>query len=357
MSEFNLSYAEVEETLESIIHNRNLAQLRSLSGPQYVVLCHPSSLEILQSRCIKKKALVTAQAEGLPTLEEMKQRIEDNHLKDPATETQIAELEDKIAAQKRLFQVTKIAGRRKPIQEVIDRLEAERNQLKNKDAILLYMTADKKAEEEAFLYLLWASVHTLECKKFWTTFQDFEDETDLVIRQAALEEFATFNAGFPVQTIRYLARHNLWRIRYGAALKLGGSLFSRGLNDLTPDQLSLLYWSNYYQSIYEMMPDDQPSDDVIRDDESLDSYMEDYFKQRERDRKESRTANRSSGKRNRLSPWDKGEELIITPAHPDYMQMAYSEERLKTAEGVSEIEAISPNSRRARNRAMGRLRR
>lgn len=357
MSEFNLSYAEVEETLESIITNRKLAQLRSLSGTQYIILCHPSSLEILQSRYIKKKALAEAKAEGLPTLEEMRQRIEQNHLKDPATEAKITELEDKIAAQKRLFQVTKIAGRRKPIQEVIERLETERDQLKNKDALLLYMTADKKAEEEAFLYLLWAAVHTLECNKFWNTFRDFENETDLVVRQSALEEFASFNAGLSVQTIRYLARHNLWRIRYSAALKLGGSLFSRDLNDLTPDQLSLLYWSNYYQSIYEMMPDDQPSDDVIRDDESLDRYMEDYFKQKERDRKEARTASRSSGKRNRLSPWDKGEELIITPAHPEYMQMAYSEERLKTAEGVSEIEAISPNSRRARNRATGRLRR
>jgi len=90
-----------------------------------------------------------------------------------------------------------------------------------------------------------------------------------------------------------------------------------------------LYWSNFYQSIYEMMPDDQPDDSVIKDDEALDSHMELYFKKREEERKDSKSSKRGVGSQSKLDAWDRGDELIITPAHPAYHDLQYSEERLK----------------------------
>jgi len=284
-------------------------------------------------------------------MEEMEKSIERQNLSTDSDAETIKGLEEKIVAQKRVLQITHIEGRKKPIEELIKKFEAEIEKIKHKNDNLIYLTVEKKAEEEAFLYLVWAGIYNISGEKYWDTFKDFEDETDLALRASILQGFANFNVGTSLTTVRYLARHNLWRIRYAAALKIGGSLFSRELNDLTTDQLSLLYWSNYYQSIYEMMPDDQPPDEVIKDDQALDSFMEQYFKRREKERKEGRVNKSSDGKRGKLSPWENGQELIITPAHPEYMNMPYSEERVKTQEGTSEVEVISPNSRRARNRA------
>lgn len=355
MSQIDLPYQEVEELLESIILNKKLFQAQSRNGPTFVFFSHPSSLEILQSRYIRSKALLEASAEGLPTIEDMNKFIEKKNLYGTADENKIKELEEKIAAQKRVLLLTKIEGRRKPIEELVKKFESEIEKIRHKNDALIYLTADKKAEEEAFLYLAWAGTYSTTGEKYWTTFSDFENETDLLLRASILQGFSTFNVGIPLTTLRFLARHNLWRIRYSSALKLGGSLFSRELNDLTTDQLSMLYWSNYYQSIYEMLPDDQPSEDIIKDDTALDSFMEDYFKRKTKERKEGRASPSSTGKRNKLSPWEKGEELIITPAHPQYMSMEYSEERVQAREGSSEVEVISPHTRRARNRSRARM--
>jgi hypothetical protein len=212
------------------------------------------------------------------------------------------------------------------------------------------LAQERKADEASLLYLTWAAVHSTSGDKYWETFEDFEKETDLVLRDRIRVAFINFNRGLPTVTVRFLARHNLWRVRYVAALKTGGSLFCRDLNDLTPDQLGLLYWSNYYQSIYEMMPDDQPDDDIIRDDEALDRYMEQFAKMRERDRNESKARDGSGSLASKkLSAWDRGEELIITPANKHYMDLSYTEDRVQGGE-TSEVEVISPNSRRARNR-------
>jgi hypothetical protein len=210
------------------------------------------------------------------------------------------------------------------------------------------MTRERKADEESFLYLAWASAYTVTGERFWKTFEDFESTTSFDIRSSLLEEFAAFNVGFSSEKIRFLARHSLWRIRYVASMKTNQTLFGDNALDLTPDQLSLLYWANYYQSIYEMMPDEQPPQEIINDDAKLDEYMNSYFEQREQEKNEGKAQSRSQSKK--LNAWDKGEELIITPSHPDYMKLAYTKQRVKAAEGTSEVEIISPNSRRARNK-------
>lgn len=347
-----LSYQEVEKLLESILVNKKLTKVSSRKGDMFVLFSHPTTEETIQSRYIREKALLEALEIGIPTREQLEQRLQDHKIFTDEDEKKITETEDKLAAQRRLLQLTKIEGRRKDVEENIARYEKEIEVIRSKSRNLFYMSAESKADEESTLYVAWVASHKIDGSKQWASFQDFENETDLVLRNSIIESFVKFNAGLSTQTIRFLARHNLWRIRYAAALKVGGPLFPKGLSDLTPDQLGLLYWSNYYQSIFEMLPDDQPGSDLIADDAALDSYMESYFKRRETERNEGRVK-RASGK-GKLSAWDKGEELIITANHPEYFKMQYSEERIKAGEGTTDVEVIAPNSRRARNRAAAR---
>ncbi len=350
-----ISFQETEEILESIINNQRLVKIDSKDGVKFLIFSHPAADEILCSRHRRELALIEAEKEGLPSLAEVNELIEQKIVGQVDGE-RIEELEDKISAQKKVLQLTKIPGRRMPIEEAIENYSNEIEQLKAKGEAYQYHSREKKADEEALLYLAWAATRTIEGPTYWGSFQDFEDETDLILRNSVLETFGKFNKGLPIKTIRYMSRHGLWRVRYVAALKIGGSLFD--LEDLTPDQLGLLYWSNYYQSIYEMMPDDQPDDETIQDDEALDKYMEDYFKRREKERNEGKVNRRNTSRKGKgkLAAWDRSDELIITPSHPEYMKMEYSEERIKSEE-TSEVEVVAPNSKRARNRrAMARNR-
>ena len=346
MAQIELSYQEVEELLESVINNQKLVQTTNNQGDEFVILSHPSSKDILSSRYVRKRALIEAAKEELPSRADIEELIEERDIgKKDAIE--ISELEGKIKAQQRLLNITKIEGRRKPIEETIGRYEAELIALRAKTEHLFALTQEFRADEESLLFLAWAASHKMTGEKYWDSFESFEAETDLIFRNSLIEQFAYFNRGLSSAYIRYLARHVLWRIRYTAALKIGGPLFPQGLPDLTPDQQSLLYWSNYYQSIYEMMPDDQPDDDTINDDEALDAYMEAYFKQREQERSGGRLKRRSGGK-GKLSA-EASDEVIVTTNHPDYLQTVYSDRRAKPGEGASEVEVVAPNSRRARN--------
>ena len=346
---FELSYQEVEELLECVINNKKLVQVDSLTGPKFVVFSHPAAKDILGSRYTREKALIEATKEELPTREEMEETISKRGMLD---QDKIKELEDKIKAQQRLLSLTKIEGRRKSIEEVIEGMSKEIDDLRQQANYMYSMTREYRADEESLLYLAWAATHNFEGDKYWPTFQDFENETDIYFRTSVIDKYADFNRGLSTPEVRFLARHVLWRIRYTAGLKLGGSLFTRGLDDLTPDQQSLLYWSNYYHSIYEMLPDDQPDDDIINDDEALDAYMEAYFKRREEERNQGRLKRRSGGK-GKLSA-ETSDEVIVTTNHPEYLNMAYTEERVKSGSGNSDVEVIAPNSRRARNRRAAR---
>jgi hypothetical protein len=346
MSE-EISFQEIEALLDSVISNKRLIKLEHPDGVDFILFSFPTTQELMISRYIREKALVTAKEEGLISLEDAKGLID--KVTSQEEKDKIKKLEEQIEGQKLVLNITAIEARREAVKENIERLEAELTGLQAKSHNFLYLSQERKADEESFLYMVWLSSYEITGNKFWETFDGFEEDPRHGLRNKLIEEFAKFNVGLPSKTIRLLARHSLWRIRYVAAVKTGQKLFANGLSDLTPDQLSLLYWSNYYQSIYEMMPDDQPSQEIIDDDDKLDEYMNEYFKNKEEERVEGR-AEKRSGSSKKLNAWDRGEELIITPSHPDYINLAYSKERVKAAEGVSDIEVIAPGSRRARNR-------
>jgi hypothetical protein len=347
-----LPFQEIEALLESVISNKRLEKIEYSDGVEFVIFSYPKAQDLICSRYMRDKAMIEAQQEGLPTLEEAEALVEKATPQED--KDKLKDLEEKIKAQEAVFEVTAIEARRSTVQENIERLKEEVEGLKRRSQNLLYMSQERKADEESFLYLAWASAYAVTGERFWKTFEDFEKEVRQEFRLSFIEKFSKFNIGLTSKEIRFLSRHSLWRIRYTAASKTGQQLFDNGLVDLTPDQLSLLYWSNYYQSIFEMMPDDMPSPEIIEDDDKLDKYMDSYFKNREEDRTEKKAADRGkTGRRSKLSAWDKGEELIITPSHPDYMKLAYTKERVKAAEGTSEVEVIAPSSRRARNRRAG----
>ena len=148
-------------------------------------------------------------------------------------------------------------------------------------------------------------------------------ETNLVFKDKVLFEFLRFYSGIDTRVIRYLARSNMWRIRYVTSQKTADQLFGCSTSQYTNDMLNLAYWSNYYQNIYEMLPEDRPPDLVIEDDESLDAYMQHYYDERHKDEAVRRSKSKTGGK---LSAFDK-EEVIVTQSSELYEDIKYDKPR------------------------------
>lgn len=352
MPSVELTYQEAEEILESIIHNKRLVSIDANSQCEFVVFSHASADEHLRGRLVYKKALLEAEKEELPSISDVDLMLAKNNLIPKEDQLKIQELEEKLQAQKKLLDMTKIPGRRAPIEEVIKKYKEELAEIRNKREIYYYMSRERKADEELILFLVWASTHNPETgEKYWPSFSDFQKETNVLFTNEVIKQFSTFNRGLPTSTIRFLARHTLWRIRYVAALKVGGSLFCRDLADLTPDQMALLYWSSFYQSVYEMLPDEQPEETIIKDDDALDEYMERYFQRRDQERAAGKTEKRGITNKSKLNAWEKGDELIITPAHPAYTELAYTDSRLKdSVKNTSEVAIHTRSSPKLRPR-------
>lgn len=344
----DLSFQEVEELLESIVNNKKLTKVQSRNKVIFVVFSHPSSQDILLSRHVRETTLIETEEMGLPSAEDTAKIVEKKGVFTDEDRDKIERLQEKLTAQNRILQLTKIEGRRKPVLANIEKIEKEIAEVESKKDSYYVLSREYKADEASLLFLSWAATYNLDGSRFWSSFEDFEDEKDLTLRTSVVNNYSKFNSGLDVSYIRHIARHTLWRIRYSTALKTGGSLFPGGLHDLTTDQQSLLYWSNYYQSIYEMLPDERPDDDIIDDDDELDKFMDVYFKRREQDRNQGRLNRHSQGS-DKLSAAE-GQEVIITQAHPEYMKMVYSEERIKSKDGSSEVEVLNPHSKRVRDR-------
>jgi hypothetical protein len=157
----------------------------------------------------------------------------------------------------------------------------------------------------------------------WKTFEDFKQIEDFKYRDKILSEFLDFYAGITTDTVRYIARNNMWRIRYVNSQKTGEALFGVATTDYTADMLNISYWSNYYDNIYQMMPEDRPSDLVIEDDEALDAYMKAYYEDRTKEDAARRSKNRNPGK---LSAFD-SEEVIVTASNELWNDIDYDKPR------------------------------
>jgi hypothetical protein len=70
-----------------------------------------------------------------------------------------------------------------------------------------------------------------------------------------------------------------WRARWKASTKTGSPLFEGPVMDWTINQVALVFWSNFYDSIYEHP--ERPVQKVIDNDDLLDKWVEDQSKKME----------------------------------------------------------------------------
>ena len=284
-----------------------------------LLFTYPTSADSRIAAHLHMQALKEAEEAGIPSISEMEIAVRERGIFTEEDEASIERLTSKLEGQRVvLSKTTKVPARRERLEKIIAGLKEQINEIKLKREITFDNTRERKAAEEKFLYLTWCGTKDpFTGERFWKTWEDFQAETDYHFRKRVLLDYIVFAHGIDQSSIRFIARSNLWRLRYVSALKTGDELFGRAIRDYTVDQLMVLYWSHYYQSIYEMMPDDRPPDSIIVDDEALDAYMKDWQEDRSRDAAASRA--KKNKKYGQSTAWDYDETLVMrsNPMHED----------------------------------------
>lgn len=339
-----LTFDELETHIDEISTGTKVIEVENeMDDPLVLIIQQPKSKEKLFASLIYKQTYRQAKKEGITTQEEMREILEKRGIINEEDELAISVLREKIAAQRVLLaKTTQVRANRDRIMKVIADLEKELHAIILKRERTFGLTAEAKANEEKLAYWCRRYVYKSEGELLWPTKDDHNEDKDHILRMNVFGEYARFVLGLTTALIRYLARSNLWRIRYVTALKCGTDLFGTPAVNFSADQTNLLYWSHFYQGLYEMLPDDQPSEEIIDDDAALDAYMENYYREMKKERfvKKSR--------KDGIDAMD-NEQVIITPAHELHQDIEYDKpreaQRLK-GKDVSDIKARSPRRRK-----------
>lgn len=161
------------------------------------------------------------------------------------------------------------------------------NKLALKRASLFSATSDKILLEERLTAIIYICTYT-EDGKFWKTWSSFQNEEDLDLINNLRNEH--LNNGYSTKEFREIARSNLWRFRWKAGQNNIG-IFSNPISQLTDDQQTLIYWSQFYDSIYEAY--ERPPQEIIDNDEELDKWLK---KEEEKNKKKEEQKKIESGR-------------------------------------------------------------
>jgi len=339
----DLSYDELDKYITRICSGIMILEINS----KCLLFRYPNTFILMRSKLVYDNDYKSSINEGLLSSKDMSDIIKSRNLINEFERKKLSSLKSKLEAQRILLaKTTKVKANQDRIKKNISDIKNEIDQIEYKELSKLSMSADTRAEESRLLYLCWSCCYDIDTDNlFWKTYDDFLNEFDLSFRQNVLSEFVKFYRGISTDKIRFIARSNLWRIRYVTSLKVSEPLFGVPTSEYTSDMLNLAYWSHFYQNIYEMMPDDQPSQDVIDDDESLDAYLEDYYREKKRD---SYSRHNKSGHRGKLSAFN-SEEVIVTRSNELYEDVDY--DNPKEAQAIkdrNEVRKLTRSSKKSR---------
>jgi hypothetical protein len=343
----DLSYDELEEIINQILTGTKLVYIETEKGEEIPLLFRRLGAEDrLRADIVYRDKFNRARREGILTRSEMEEIIYERNLFSMDDEETVKKLEGKLKAQQEVLRrTTRVPARQDRLIGIINDLEQQLRNIKSKKDQRLQLTCESLATEEKFLFVLWKSTYNIESELFWETITEFRNHKDPIFKTDIINKFVDFYSGFDIRLIRFLARSNIWRIRYAIARKTGSDLFGIPVKDYSSDMLSIMYWSDFYTSIYEMMPEDRPSESIIEDDAALDAYMEAFYAEKSRE-----YAARRSGKGHKGASAFSHDEVIVTKSNPMFEDIEYTKIP-KRAEKSSDTEMSEKQLKRpARNK-------
>lgn len=335
---------ELDGYLKTIFTGSTLVNIKGVD----LVFKHPDNFTKMRSDLVRKNSYEKAIDQGLLPFKELEKIIDERNIITKEERNELDKLQAKLEGQKAILKKTeKSQVNIDKIKNIISGIENRIREIKYKKLSKMMISADIKAEEEKNLFLCINCVYNaLSNNLYWEDYNSYNLDVDYKFKRNVLDSFIDFYRGIDTKTIRYIARHNLWRVRYITSVKTSESLFGIPTSDYTDDMLNLVFWSNYYQGIYEMMPEDRPTDKIIEDDDALDAFMKAYHDEKEKESL-ARKGRKQSGGKGKMSAFNK-EEVIVTKSNELYQDLKYDKPR--EAQRVKDRPVVSNRKKRRRRR-------
>lgn len=137
------------------------------------------------------------------------------------------------------------------------------------------------AIEDKIKYLIKCVTEKENGGPLWKTDADFNNETNQALLYQLIGAYLKNEINESI--IRKIARSAQWRIRWNVGKENIQSLLGVHIHDLNDQQLSLLYWSQIYDSAYNSM--EPPSDEIVEDDDKFDKWLKEKNDEDKRERK------------------------------------------------------------------------
>jgi hypothetical protein len=289
-------------------------------GNLLLMFKYPNNVTKQRANLIYEKSYDDAVNNGILPQKDLEELIDKRNIITTAEKKFLKKLKDQLEAQMILLsKTTRVKANQDRIKGIIIKIRRDIFEIESKKNSKLMMSAENKAEEEKTVFMASRCTYKEDESLFWATYDEIKNDIKIDLRDKILLKFLRFYSGLSSSIIREVARSNLWRIRYINSVKTSDQLFGIPTSEYSANQLSLAYWSNYYQNIFEMSAEDRPSELIIDDDESLDAYMKSVYEERNRDDASRRSKAKRSGK---LSAFN-SEEVIVTRSHELYEEIKY----------------------------------
>ena len=312
----DLTVEEVEKYLLNIFCASEYVAIKD----KVLLFKHPTNSIKQRAILIYEAAYKEAINSGMLPTSELETLIEKRNVITSEEVNRLSKLYSQLEAQEVvLAKATLVNAKQDRLKQIIRKLREDIFHIEFKKKSKLLLSADNKAEEAKTFYICSKCTYNEDGNLYWSTYEEAMKDSKIDIRNAIINSFVNFSSGYSNSIIRAIARSSLWRIRYINSMKTSERLFGIASSDYSTDQLSLTYWSSYYQNIYDMMPEDRPTDMVIEDDEALDAYMKQFYEERNKDAADRRSRANRPGK---LSAFD-AEEVIVTRSHELYQDIEY----------------------------------
>lgn len=203
--------------------------------------------------------------------------------------------------------------------ELTDLLERKNNIFAN--------TLEFRAERHFVSRLVGFITQDVHQKPLWSG-GDISGETATELIETLINEYLNTQT-LDTPRIRSVARNNLWRYRWQLGKGDPKSLFGRNVQDLSPEQNLLVFWSQVYDMVYESY--EPPPQYIIEDDEKFDAWLEKKAKEGEAKRSKDYYG------LNKQKKQDGNEQFVFVDGYYDndgYWVPYSEEEKRKKAEAI-----------------------
>lgn len=268
---------EVRKKINEIISGKRLFCFKVKANNKIFLFKMPSCTDKLKADLVYDELYFKALNDGIPSKVEIFKMIEEKGIISKDEIKKYHSYQAKIKTCKLMASRTRSEKQRKQINKDIRLYETISAEITAKHREYELNSAESKAEQSKTLYLVRNGIFNLDESLYWKDEGSFINETNASLQNNLIREYLNFAKGFDVDAIRFLARHQEWRIYWKSCTETGSQLFEGPTTTWDINKLLISYWSSFYDSIYKHH--NCPDDEIINDDYKCDQWIEDQLRQ------------------------------------------------------------------------------